>query len=105
MRSSGCEVELEPAGVDALALEEVIDQRVQAVSLLLDDLEVVRDLSLLEVALQEEARVAEDARERVAQLVRDDADELRLEPLALAELLVLELLLPAGSARASGPSR
>ena len=94
MRSSGCEIDLEPAGLDALALEEVIDQRVEAVSLLLDDLEVVRDLRLLEVALQEQARVAEDARQRVPQLVRDDADELRLEPLALAQLLVLELLFP-----------
>src|SRR5205814_446752 len=36
-------------------------------------------------------RVPDDARERSSQLVRDDAHELRLEPLALAQLLVLGL--------------
>ena len=43
------------------------------------------------VAPEDEARVAEDARERRAQLVRDDRDQLRLRPLALAQLLVLAL--------------
>ena len=56
-----------------------------------DHLEVAPGVFLVELALQEQARIPEDAGERRPQLVRDDAHELRLHPFALAQLLVLRL--------------
>ena len=77
--------------LDPLHLEEVLEQRGQPARLRVDDPEVVTPRRCVELALQQERREPEHARERRPQLVRDDADELRLPALALAQLLVLLL--------------
>src|SRR5439155_4443581 len=87
-------LQLDAAGLDTLDVEELLDERGEALALLVDHLEVAACILLIELAFQEQARVAEDAGERRSQLVRDDAHELRLQSLALAQLLVLGLELP-----------
>ena len=81
--------ELEPAVLDPLHVEEVLEQRSETAALGVDDPEVVPARLEVEVPLEEERREAEDAGERRPQLVRDDRDQLGLEPLALAQLRVL----------------
>ena len=81
--------------LDPLDVEKVLEQRGQPARLCVDDAEVVPARIGLEVALEQERGESEHTRERRAQLVRDDVDELRLHPLALAELVVLCLELAA----------
>ena len=90
----GLQIELEPAAT-LVGREELVDEPVQPAPLVVDDLDVPAQRCRVGVAPEDEARVAEDARERRAQLVRDDRDQLRLRPLALAQLLVLALEIPA----------
>ena len=77
--------------LDPLHVEKVLEQRGESARLRVDDAEVVAAGRRVEVALEQERREAEHARERRPQLVRDDVDELRLRLLALAQLRVLLL--------------
>ena len=77
--------------LDPLDVEEVLEQRSEPTRLSVDDPEVVPADRWVELALQEEGGEAEHACERRPQLVGDDADELRLHSLALAQLGVLRL--------------
>ena len=77
--------------LDPLDVEEVFEQRGEPTRLSVDDPEVVPTDRRIEFALQQEGGEAEHARERCPKLVGDDADELRLHPLALAQLGVLRL--------------
>ena len=88
------EIEIEPAAI-LVGGEELVDEPVEPAPLVVDDLDVPAQRGRVGVAPEDEARVAENARERRAQLVRDDRDQLRLRPLALAQLLVLALEVPA----------
>src|SRR2546421_4655474 len=82
--------------LEALDVEEVVDERAEPAGLRLDDAEVLAALLVRHVALKENRREAEHAREWCPELVRDHADELRLRALALAQPLVLLLeLAPA----------
>ena len=83
--------QVEPSGLDLLDVEEVLEQRGQPPRLRVDDAEVVTPGVDVELALEQERGEADHARERRAQLVRDDADQLALEALALAQLRVLPL--------------
>jgi hypothetical protein len=89
--------QLDPGLLHALHVEEVLEQRGEAARLRIDDAEIVPPRRGIELALQEEGGEAEHARERGAQLVRDDVDELGLHALALAELRVLLLELGPAS--------
>ena len=77
--------------LDPLDVEEVLEQRGEPTRLSVDDPEVVPADRRVEFTLQEKGSEAEHARERRPKLVGDDADELRLHPLALAQLGVLRL--------------
>ena len=70
--------------LDPLDVEEVLEQRGEPARLRVDDSEVVPADGRVELALQQQRGEAEHARERRPQLVRDDADQLRLHPLALS---------------------
>ena len=90
--------------LDSLHVQEVLQQRRQAPCLRVDDAEVVAAGRRVEVPLQQQRGEAEHARERRPELVGDDADELGLHPLALAQLLVLRLQLLAALLAAAPPS-
>ena len=78
------EREREAPGLDLLHVEEVVDERRQALRLAVDRLQVAPARVLVEVVVHQQLREAEHARERCAQLVRDGGDELGLEPRGLA---------------------
>ena len=85
------ELEAEPAGVDLGDEEEVADEPLQAVGVALDD---AQELALLVgqvsgCSVEHELEVAANRGEGRAELVRDERDELVLQPVELAELLVL----------------
>src|SRR5262249_39268571 len=82
--------------LEALHVEEVVDERSEAPGLCLDDPQILAALLVGHVPLEQDGREAEHARERGPQLVRDHADELGLGTLALPQPLVLVLeLTPA----------
>ena len=95
-RSTFSVVQVDALVLDPLDVEEVLEQRGQPACLRVDDAEVVPPRRRVELALEQERREPEHARERRPQLVRDDADELGLPALALAQLLVLLLELVRG---------
>ena len=70
--------------LDPLDVEEVLEQGGEPPGLRVDDSEVMPADRRVELALQQQRGEAEHARERCAELVRDDADQLGLHPLALA---------------------
>src|SRR5207253_5667696 len=83
--------------LEALDVEEVVDERPEPAGLRLDDAEVLAALLFRHIPLEENRCEAEHARERCPELVSDDADELRLRALAFPKPLVLILeLAPAG---------
>ena len=84
-------LELELPAVRLRGGEEALDETCKAPALVVDDLQVAAERARIGIPLQDQARVPEDARERRPQLVRDDRDQLGLRPLALAQLLVLDL--------------
>ena len=92
--------EREATLLDQACVEEVADERREARRLGVDDLEVALPVGLGEVALEQEAREAEHARERRAHLVRDHADQLRLVALRPLEAVgALDQLAPAHGER------
>src|SRR5712691_5154598 len=70
--------------LDALQVEEVVDQRGQTATLAVDDLEVPLPRLLVDVVTKEQLRESQHPRQRRTQLVRHRRDELGLEPLRLA---------------------
>ena len=83
--------QLEPPRLDLLHVEEVLEQRGEPARLGVDDPEVVPSRVDVELTLEQQRREADHAGERRPQLVRDDADQLALQALALAQLRVLPL--------------
>ena len=84
-------VEREPFGVHLRDLEDVVHEGVQPVGVAVDDVEEPR-LHLVELAglaLPHELEVADNGRQRRAQLVGHRADELVLQAVDLLESLVL----------------
>ena len=96
------EVELEPPFLDALRVEKVVHERREPPSLRVDDLEVVPAVDFVDVSFQQKVREAEDARQRRAELVGDDADQLRFQTLAFAQQLVLVLELSTARSETLG---
>ena len=80
------ELDLERAGGDLGQQQQVADEAELAARVALDDLEEAPPLvaQVLGLDLGEELRVADDRGQRGAQLVRDEAEELVLEPLRVA---------------------
>ena len=71
-------LQLEPAVLDPLHVEEVVDQRGEPPGLVLDDAEVLGPLLGAERPLPHHVREPEDARERRPELVRGVGDEAPL---------------------------
>ena len=67
--------------------EQIVDQAEQAVRVSVDDVRV-QPLPLRELLVPEQLEVAEDRRQRRANLVRDERDESVLETVELAQALV-----------------
>src|SRR5205085_4924335 len=82
----GLERELEAALLDALQIEELVDQVGEPSRLGMDQPQVVLLRLRLELAQREELGKAEHAGQGGPELVRDRGDELGLEPLRLALL-------------------
>ena len=85
LRSTLLAAELERLLLDALQVEQVVEERGQPARLGPDDLEIAPRLLRREVPLEHQRGEAEHAGERRPQLVRHVADELALHPLALDE--------------------
>ena len=82
------QAELEHPKLLSLQIEEIVQQGREPRALGADDAEVPATVLRRDVALQHQVGEAEDAGQRRAQLVRDIADEIRLQPLALHEPLI-----------------
>ena len=94
---------LETALLDALHVEEVVDQLRQPARLRVDDPQVVPAGLRVELSRQEELCEPEHAGKRGSQLVRDGVHEIGLQAFALAKLRVLLLELALRRARGSPP--
>ena len=88
---------LEHAELVPLEVEQVVQQRRESTGFGADHLEVAPAFVRVDVPLQHQVGEAEHARERRSQLVRDVADELRLQTLALDEAPVPLLEVVAAS--------
>ncbi len=77
-------VQLDRPGLQARHAQQILNDLRQMVGLAVDCLHELALLVRRELARQQQLGVAEDRRERRAQLVRDDRDELGLQPVGLA---------------------
>jgi hypothetical protein len=83
------DLEGQPAGFDLRDEEEVAHQAEEALGVAVDDVEKAPGLVAEALVFLHELQVARDGRERRAQLVRHERDELVLEAVVLAQAVVL----------------